>query len=404
MLGFNRMNSIRENRGLFLRIGLCSVFNYPWGGAEKHVKQLSAFLTNSGHKIFHFSAFNKHPLNRSSGGFIRSAFHLSRKPIIEDLFYDCGILYYTLRLHRFAIKEKIDILHFHYVDFIPTSIFLRKLDKVPVVVTLHWYPLDYPPELASRFWHSRIFSIHQYLMFIHGVRNATKVLSPSKYYADLVEKKCGVRPIVIPNPICLQDFEHLPSREEAREMFGIDATDIVIAYTGRLDSEKGVIYLIKAFKNIIKECPSAKLFIVGVGPLMDELVNFVEAMHLKNVVFTGYMERSCLNKLLAAADVYVSPSVVETFGLSVLEALASGLPIVATRVGGVPEIVENGQNGFLVPARNPKALSDAMLRIIFNESIQLKFRENNKIRAKKYSSDIIFPQISSVYNDAVCAV
>lgn len=384
-----------------MRIGLCSLFDYPWGGGETHVKQLSVFLTNSGHKICHFSAFNKHP--EIKGGVIRSVFHLSRKPLIEDLFYDFGILYYALRLHRFASQKKIDVLHFHYADFIPTSILLRSLDKVPVVVTLHWCPLDYPQELARMFWHSNIFPVHQHLMFCQGVRSATKVISPSKYIADIVERKCGVRPIVIPNPICLQDYECLPAREKTRETLGLDAKDIVAIYAGRLDPVKGLIYLVKAFTNIITECPLAKLLIAGTGPSKDELENFVKAMHLKNIIFTGYLEKHHLHQLLAAADVYISPSLYENFSMAILEALASGLPIVATNVGGTPEIVENGKNGFLVSPKNPNALSDAVLRIIFNERIRQKFRRNNQIKAKKYSADVIFPQILNIYNEALSA-
>jgi len=240
-------------------------------------------------------------------------------------------------------------------------------------------------------------------MFIHGIRNATKVISPSKYYADIVERKCGVRPVVIPNPIYLQDYAHLSAREKARENLDLDTKDAVILCSGRLDPQKGLIYLIKAFKNIVRECPPAKLIIVGTGPSKDELVNFVKATRLKNIIFTGYVKKYYLNQLLAAADVYVSPSVYETFGIAVLEALASGLPIVATNVGGLPEIVENGKNGFLVPPRNPAAISEAVLRIIFDKSLRLKFRENNKTKAKKYSTDVVFPKILNIYNEALSA-
>jgi len=393
------VNVDQDNEGFLLRIGLCSLFNYPWGGGETYVKQLSSFLTDSGYEVFHFSAFDKHP--EIGGGASPSVFHVARKPLIEDLFYDFGILYYGLRLHRFALQKKIDVLHLHYIDFVPTSILLRNLDRVPVVVTLHWCPLDYPPELARELWHSKVFPTHQHLMFTLGIRNATKVISPSNYYADLVERKCGVRPIVIPNPIRLEDYECLPSREEARENLGLDAEDGIILYTGRLHPQKGLIYLIEAFQNIVQECPSAKLIIVGTGPSKDKLVDFARKARLKNISFTGYVEKHHLNQLLAAADVYVSPSVYETFGMAVLEALASGLPIVATNVGGLSEIVENGENGFLVPSRNPDALSDAVLKMLFSETMRSKFSRNNRIKAKKYSDDVIFPKILDIYYESM---
>jgi glycosyltransferase involved in cell wall biosynthesis len=82
-----------------------------------------------------------------------------------------------------------------------------------------------------------------------------------------------------------------------------------------------------------------------------------------------------------------------------LDALASGLPIICTNVGGSPEIVEDSVNGLLVPPRNHTALSEAMLRMISNESIRTKFKENNKAKAQLYSNDVLLPKIIEIYDE-----
>lgn len=382
-----------------MHLGLCSLFKSSWGGGETHVAQLSSVLTQSGYKVTTFHGFNKHPNSQNSSGLLRAIFQLSRKPLSEDVFYDSEVVYHALRIHRFALKQKIDLLHFHYVNFIPAAIILRRLDRIPVIVTLHWCPLDYPPELAGKLWHSSIFPAHQSLAFTLGIKNASRVVSPSKYYADLVEKRCGVRPTVIPNPISLEKYALLPHREMARKELNLDLSDFVILCVGRLDTEKGLKYLIQGFQSVILEHPYAKLIIVGDGPLKSELMNLVQQADITNIVFAGHVTNRCLNLLLSAADLYISPSLYENFSISILDALASGLPIICTNVGGSPEIVEDGTNGLLVPPRNSVALSEAMLKIIPNESMCTRFRKNNKTKAQSFSEEVIFPRIMDIYDE-----
>jgi glycosyltransferase involved in cell wall biosynthesis len=382
-----------------MRIGLCGLFGSPWGGGESHVALLSSALVKSGYEVYHFNAFARHPNAQNTSGLSRTIFKFSRKPFVEDLFYDSEIIYHALRIHRLAMKKEIDLLHFHYLNFIPSSWFFRQIDKIPVVVTLHWCPMDYPPELANKLWHSRIFPAHQYLSFAFGIKNASRVISPSKYYADLVERRCGIRSTVIPNPICIEKFAKLPQRETARRDLFLNPEDFVILCVGRLDTEKGLKYLIQAFQTVIHEHPHAKLIVVGNGPLKGRLINMVHRIRLANVVFAGRVTDRYLDLLLSAADMYISPSLYENLSISILDALASGLPIICTNVGGSPEIVEDNTNGLVVPPRDPAALSEAMLKMISNESTCARFRENNKSKARLYSEDVILPKIIEIYGE-----
>ncbi|HGE72539.1 TPA: glycosyltransferase family 1 protein [Candidatus Poribacteria bacterium] len=382
-----------------MRIGLCGLFKSVWGGGESHLAMLSSELIKSGHEVCHFNAFIHHPNSPYSSNFFKTIFKLSRKPFVEDFFYDSEVFYHTLRIHSFAMKKNIDLLHFHYMNFVPSSWFFKKIDKIPVVVTLHWCPLDYPPELATKLWHSNIFRAHQYLSFAFGIKYADKVISPSKYYAELIEKKIGLRSIVIPNPINIEKFARLPPREVARKELFLNAKDFVILCVGRLDVEKGLEYLIQAFSNVIRECPRAKLIIVGDGPLKSFLINMTNKTRLTNVFFAGRVTNRYLDLLLSASDLYISTSIYENFSISLLDALAAGLPIICTNVGGSPEIIENNINGLLVPPRNHVAISEAVLKIISNESLRTNLRKNNKVKAQLYSKSIIIPKIIGVYNE-----
>ena len=381
-----------------MRIGFCRLFESLWGGGETHAALLSSELVKSGYEAYNFNAFTRHPNAPNSAGLFKTIFNFSRKPFVEDFFYDFEIIYHALRMHSFVTEKKIDLLHFQYANFIPSSGFFRKIDKIPVVVSLQWVPLDYPPELASKLWHSSVFPAHQYLTFKCGIRNASKVISPSKYYADLVERRCGVRPIVIPNPICLEEYAQLP-REMARKELHLDPKDFVILCAGRLDPQKGLNYLIESFGSVVRENPFAKLILAGDGPQKEVLMNLAHKMHLTNVVFAGHANKNYLKLLLSASDLYVSPSIYETFGISVLEALASGLPIVCTNIMSLPEIVEDGKNGLLVPPRDPGALSEAILKLMSDESTCLRFRNNNKAKAKFFSLEFIFPKILEIYGE-----
>ncbi len=381
-----------------MKIGFCRLFESSWGGGETQASLLSAGLSSSGFDILDFNAFVSHPVSKKSSAFFRATFDISRKPLIEDFFHNLEIFYHTMRIHRFIKEKRIDIVHFHYANFIPISWFLRQVDNLPVVVSLHWVPLDYPLELAAKLWHSSFFRSHQFIAFDFGLKNASRVISPSKYYADLVERNCGIRPLVIPNPIQVNDYNRIP-KETARRYLGFTDNDFVILCAGRIDPQKGIKYLIEGFAEITHQNPSAKLILVGDGPERIILEELVKKKHLKNIVFTGFISRNQLILLLSASDLYVSPTLYESFGISVLEALASGLPIVCSNIMSLPEIVEDGKNGFLVPPSDSRAISEEISKIMFDKSLQDKFRVNNRQKAMLFSIESILPKFIKIYSD-----
>jgi len=184
----------------------------------------------------------------------------------------------------------------------------------------------------------------------------------------------------------------------ARELLGFGDEPFFL-YVGRLVSKKGLFTLLLAFKSVLKEVPEAKLRIAGKGKLKTVLSSFAKALGIdKNVEFLGYVQDNLLNPLFSSADVFVLPSAFgESFGIVILEAMASGTPVIGTKVGGIEEILSNG-NGVLVPPSDPSALANAMISLINDADLQRKIvrRALESVR-EKYDWRCVAKKVMSVY-------
>lgn len=190
--------------------------------------------------------------------------------------------------------------------------------------------------------------------------------------------------------------EHSKSHQIRQEL-GISTETLLIGCIGRLHRQKGYPDLIEAFKFIREKITDLHLLIVGAGELDVQLKSKVSALGLSNsVTFTG--ARNDIPAILSSMDLFVLPSLWEGHPLVVLEAMAAGLPVVATAVGGTPEVVIQGETGMLVPPGNPVQLASAILSILQNHSIRLKMGEAGRQRAKDlFSIDSMTQKIEALY-------
>ena len=174
-----------------------------------------------------------------------------------------------------------------------------------------------------------------------------------------------------------------------------------ILFVGRLAEKKGVSYLIKAISLLNKE---VRLLIIGDGPLKKDLLSLTNKLNLKNKIeFLGYKTGKEKLKYFFDADLLVVPSIVtkigDTEGLPVviMEGLASGLPIIATDVGGIKEIIKNGYNGLIIKEKNSKEIANKIKLVIENN----KFKRRLSINAKKSSRNYDWGYISKKYADLI---
>jgi len=145
---------------------------------------------------------------------------------------------------------------------------------------------------------------------------------------------------------------------------------ITLGTVGTLNFQKGIQYLIQALPRVLKEYPETRLVIVGDGPYKKYLEKLVAKLKLKKVVFTGFLKD--IEEEMRNFDLYIQPSLSESFGLAIIQAMSLGIPIVATSSGGIPEVVTTGKSGILVEAGKPQALAEAILALLRDKKRALK--------------------------------
>jgi glycosyltransferase involved in cell wall biosynthesis len=171
------------------------------------------------------------------------------------------------------------------------------------------------------------------------------------------------------------------NRQSKRKLLKIDGKDFVIGYVGRLSEEKGIKYLIEAGSLLLNESMPIRLLIIGEGPQKKEMEGLVKKANIgDNITFVGF--QSEIEEWLPAMDVFVLPSLTEGTPMSLLEAMAYGIPVVASAVGGVPQVIDSEQNGILVPPGKPQDIKDAIRFLYMNEDLRKSFSSEaqNKIK------------------------
>ena len=172
-----------------------------------------------------------------------------------------------------------------------------------------------------------------------------------------------------------------------------------ILFVGRLESRKGLIYLLKAFHHLKKSVPDSRLIIVGPGERSREKYQrWVDSVDLEDVVFVGYASQQDLPRYYRTADIFCAPATGrESFGIVLLEAMAMGKPIVATSIEGFRCVITNGVDGILVPPRNEKKLAESLIRLINNPEMRREMGENGFAKAQQYSWEKIAHRILECY-------
>lgn len=183
------------------------------------------------------------------------------------------------------------------------------------------------------------------------------------------------RVLVIQNGVDISKFDPEGKFHDIRREFAISENDIIIGFIGRLVPAKGLEYLIDAFLILEKEQKNIKLFITGEGSLLDCLKERLRKHSInERVIFTG--KRLDIPDILSAIDIFVIPSLAEGLPNSLLEAMSMGKPIIATSIGGIPEVIKNEINGLLVPPRNIESLVEAIKKLIADKHLASEIGKN----------------------------
>jgi glycosyltransferase involved in cell wall biosynthesis len=268
-------------------------------------------------------------------------------------------LFFALFIKTLKISKKYDLIHAHWIVSALIASLTKFLLKKPCIYTSH---------------HGKLAEIKWLRIFLPLINKLDKIIAVSSALKDGWLKQ-GIpdnKIIVLPNSIDIRRYDY--SRKGARRN--------QLLYVGRLTKEKGCNYLIEALKLIVKKIPSIKLKFVGDGPAKNYLQKLTIRFDLHhNVCFEGFKPRNEVISYYRESDLFILPSLSEGTPLTILEAMAVGIPIIATSVGGIPEIL--GGCGILVPPEHPEKLAKAIICALGDskiETLTLKARKRVEVR------------------------
>jgi len=287
-------------------------------------------------------------------------------------------------------RESFQIIHTHGYFASTFGRLAAILANAPVIIThVHSTYYDYCKRnlLIERFlsyFTDRIICISQaverFVTVNEGIRN---------------EKTCLIYNAVVSPDQLLNG--HL--RKQMRASLGLDAEAIVIAVVASLTANKGHGILLTAFRDIFLSHPSVRLLIVGDGPLREQIEASTRQLMIDQaVVFTGI--RKDVFDLLQLSDIFVLPTQIrEGLGVALIEAMAVGLPVIGTEIGGIPEVIEDGENGFLVSPGSSEQLAEVLKKLVNDQALRTVMgHRGRKIYEEKFTLPRMIRQIETLYD------
>ena len=349
------------------------------GGAEKHVISLASGLVARGHEVKILCLFREGPLADEARA--------------KDLPLFCLNLPYRwnpsvfFRIHEWFSSHPVEVLHtylfgFHFFAGLPA-----RLLKIPALVSSrreisHW----------QRKRHRGLENLGN--LFVDRVVCCSKAVEAWTLEKEQISPG---RVLTLYNGIDETQFYPKNHRLAVRRSLGIPADAPVIGTVANMAVEKGYPYLLEAVKSISEKRPEAWFLFVGAGPMETEIKEKARQISRHTqIVFTG--TRTDIPDLIDAMDIFVLSSVIEGFPNVLLEALSRGRPVIATHVGGIPELIESGQQGILVPPQDGTALAEAVLNLLKDpegsQALGQKGRE--KVR-KSFTHKQMLDQYEALY-------
>ena len=378
-------------------------FSPSIGGVETHLLELSKNLIARGHQVTIFSS----NLEEAGSG-KKHARALSRHTVdgIE-----------VVRFNAFPLKNSIDsatlvpgqllaalrhvnhfdILHAHsygYFSSIAASV-IKQFHRTPLVFTPHF--------AAETVVNQRIRQAYDRFVGSYTLKKASKIIVLTDIEQRAIQRVAKIpdeRFAIIPNGVDLERFTKPYDPVALRKKFGIEKDGKIILSVCRMAPNKGLDYLAQAGTKIFKQFPKAKMIMVGQDWGMQAVVSNIASKggFESSVTFTGKLPLEQMDALYREADVFCLPSIAgEAFGIVYLEAMAGGTPIVATNVGGVPSLVADTENGFLIPPRDSDAIAERTIALLSDERLSDAISKNNLAKAKRYSWSAIAQKTEAVY-------
>lgn len=294
--------------------------------------------------------------------------------------------------------EKFDLIWSQSGGALGWLRFLRKKYSIPCVATIHGAPFG---ELKTK---ARNISSAWLLfrVFLSLLKNIYYKFVWEKNYhflsAAIMVAQNSIKPFqrmysldmeniyYIPNGVDINYFSPFVNREDIqklRQRYEINQEDRILLATGRLEKEKGVQFIIKSLSRVILHISKIKLIVVGTGSYEDELKRLTKSLGVEsNVIFCGFISRENLPTYYDLCNIFLMPTLrYEGFPFVLAEAMACGKPIIASNIGGIPSIIDNGINGIIIPPGDIDVLAESIVKLLRDKNLSLKLARDAREKA-----------------------
>ncbi|MGZ3644323.1 MAG: glycosyltransferase family 4 protein [Ktedonobacteraceae bacterium] len=370
-----------------MKIGLVSPYDWSYpGGVRDHVWHLANEFIAKGHDV-RIMAPASGPKGRLTEKYILKMGWTTPIPIngsIARIMLDPSI---ALRVRRVLQREHFDIIHVHEPLVPGLSQTVLRCSNTVTVGTFH--ASSYPGIYST----SNLAYASTYPFLRPLFRRLSGCIAVSTTALQFVSRYFPAEYRVIPNGVNLDRFSPqvtlLPQFMDSKQN---------ILFVGRFEKRKGAKYLLRAIPIIRERFPNTRFIFVGEGRLRRCFQQFVERQGWKDVVFSGYVSESDLPHYFASADIFCSPATGgESLGIVLLEAMASGLPIVASNISGYATVVSHGNDGLLTTPRNSEELAVAIGHLLGYEQLRQKFINAGLQKARDYAWSRVSESIMEFY-------
>jgi phosphatidylinositol alpha-mannosyltransferase len=362
-----------------LKVGIVSPYGYPHpGGVNEHVRFTYEAMSRMGHDAWIITS--KYGRERESEGHIIRLGTGFAAPANGSVGRVTLGLRFKHQAREVLEAHRFDILHFHepFVPFLSPT--MLDASETVNIATFHAFGGFSPSYwIGSKFAGRLADKLDGRIAVSGAARHFITRYFPGEYR-------------IIPNGVDLEHFQTAEPYEGLR-----DGT-LNILFVGRLEERKGLIHLLKAYHRLRKRRVDARLLVVGDGPKRREYKRFVGLRGIRDVEFLGRVSDDEKVRYFASADVYCAPNTgQESFGIVLLEAMAAGVPIVASDIHGFKRVVERNVQGILVEPRNPRALAAALYSLARDPDMRNEMGEAGRLRAPEFSWDRVTERIVDLY-------
>jgi len=369
-----------------LKIGIVCPYDYCHpGGVVLHISHTAREFMKMGHEVKIVSPVSKKGISYFGETVIPvgrpfpwpNAGAIARIPITPWLGFQTHYV-----LHR----EKFDILHIHE----------------PYTPMLAWSALNESPSVNVATFHAYHTKPRGYWIgkpvLMRASKKLTRKIAVSSAALSFVSRHLPGDYIIIPNGV---DTNRFSCDVKPKPEFYDGKLNIL--FVGRFEKRKGVPYLIEAYRQVKRQLPNTRLILVGPGKVLRrQCEETVSETGLSDVHFIGFVPGKELPAYYRSADVFCSPALHgESFGIVLIEAMASCVPIVASDIGGYNSVLTNEKEGLLVPPRDPDRLAEALVRLLKDRGLRQQYADAGKSKARNYSWGNIARRLMDVYLDAL---